>query len=118
MPIYIYECQDCGQKQEHYARSVSDNLKACQDPDCGGKDLKKCLTTASPHFKGGGWFKDGYSKGPPEPDRGAKEAKIRQEIREGHKARVKEHDAKAASLGLKRVGDFEEVKLYPDKPIE
>lgn len=42
MPIFEYMCGSCGEKFEILVRS-SDQDKSC--PKCGGKDLKKALST-------------------------------------------------------------------------
>lgn len=52
MPIYVYECEACGQVAEQLI------LKRHESPDpcaCGSKQLRKMPTTASPRFVGGGW---------------------------------------------------------------
>ena len=57
MPIYVYECQDCGAEEEHIQRFSDDPLTECSS--CGGR-LQKQMTSAAFHLKGGGWYKDGY----------------------------------------------------------
>lgn len=63
MPIYEYECAQCGKTSEHLQK-VSD-----PDPDvcasCGGKaTLSKVVSRTSFQLKGGGWYADLYSSTP------------------------------------------------------
>ena len=60
MPVYEYECQDCG-KQFEVFQSIKDNpLKNCKF--CEGK-VRRLISQSSFALKGGGWYKDSYSKG-------------------------------------------------------
>jgi len=58
MPIYVYGCQDCGAEEEHIQRFSDPPMTECSS--CGG-GLKKLVTSAAFHLKGGGWYKDGYA---------------------------------------------------------
>ena len=55
MPLYDYDCADCGERFEV--------LRGVHDPApsscllCGGGPLKKAFTTPAIHFKGSGWAK-------------------------------------------------------------
>ena len=62
MPIYVYECQDCGAEEEHIQRFSDPPLTECSA--CGGR-LHKQVTSAAFHLKGGGWYKDGYASNKP-----------------------------------------------------
>jgi putative FmdB family regulatory protein len=60
MPVYEYECQDCD-KQFEVFQSIKDNpLKNCKF--CEGK-VRRLISQSSFALKGGGWYKDNYSKG-------------------------------------------------------
>jgi putative FmdB family regulatory protein len=60
MPIYVYECGSCHEREEHM-QSMSDPPKeTCAK--CGGK-LERVITASAFHLKGGGWYKDGYGSG-------------------------------------------------------
>ncbi len=49
MPFYEYRCEDCGEVFEHFARSMSEELKACKI--CGRGRVKKLFSTFG--FKSG-----------------------------------------------------------------
>ena len=61
MPIYEYECEKCGARAE-YLQSMSEPPKdTCEK--CGGK-LTRVISSSGFILKGGGWYKDLYSKPP------------------------------------------------------
>ena len=61
MPIYEYECEKCGAHAE-YLQSMSEAPNdTCEK--CGGK-LTKVISPSGFILKGGGWYKDLYSKPP------------------------------------------------------
>ena len=62
MPIYVYECQSCHATEEHMQRMSDPPMTECQA--CGG-ELRKQITPAAFHLKGGGWYKDGYASSKP-----------------------------------------------------
>ncbi len=62
MPLYAYECQDCGEQSEVIQKFSDKPLTKCES--CGGK-LRKLLSAPSFHLKGGGWYADGYGSGKP-----------------------------------------------------
>lgn len=71
MPIYEYECSECGLAQEHI-HGVEDPIPSCGDADtlfqakgdgqpCGAKALERQITAASFRFERGvGW--DGWER--------------------------------------------------------
>lgn len=59
MPIYVYECSKCGAEVEEIQK-LSDPPLERHEP-CGGK-LSKKMGKSSFALKGGGWYRDGYSK--------------------------------------------------------
>jgi putative FmdB family regulatory protein len=62
MPIYEYECVDCGKQFEAFQRISDKPLKSCQF--CQGH-VHRLISRSSFSLKGGGWYQDGYSKSPP-----------------------------------------------------
>lgn len=64
MPIYEYECGECG-KFELIQKFSDEPIKEC--PRCKdiGKQtvVRKVLSLSSFHLKGGGWYKTDYSSG-------------------------------------------------------
>ena len=58
MPVYVYECEKCGERFE-YSHSMNDPPRSvCEN--CAGK-LLRVIAPTSFHLKGGGWYKDLYS---------------------------------------------------------
>ena len=64
MPIYEYQCQDCGEEIE-VLQKISDP-PAVNCPACGKPSLRKKVSAAAFRLKGGGWYKDLYSSTKPE----------------------------------------------------
>jgi len=60
MPIYEYECVDCGNLIEVIQKVNARAPGRCEK--CSGK-LKKKISRTSFHLKGGGWYSDGYGDG-------------------------------------------------------
>jgi len=58
MPLYEYKCKQCNKHTEHIQKFSDAEITVC--PHCGGK-LERVISAAAISFKGGGWFKDGYS---------------------------------------------------------
>ncbi|MCZ6893814.1 MAG: zinc ribbon domain-containing protein [Gammaproteobacteria bacterium] len=81
MPIYEYQCQECGHKLEVMQRITEDLLKTC--PSCSKDGLKKLMSKVAFQLKGTGWYETDFKdKGKPpakkegEADKeGAKESK-------------------------------------------
>jgi putative FmdB family regulatory protein len=68
MPLYEYECTQCGKHTEKIQKFSDAEITAC--PHCGGK-LERVITAPSVQFKGGGWFSDGYASAKPSADGGS-----------------------------------------------
>lgn len=60
MPIYEYECKDCGHVLEAWQNASDPPLDTC--PSCSGC-LQKIISMSAFHLKGGGWYADGYGNG-------------------------------------------------------
>ena len=61
MPIYEYQCTECGYQTE-VLQKISDNpLKDC--PECGKPTMKKMVTAAAFRLKGGGWYETDFKSG-------------------------------------------------------
>lgn len=58
MPIYEYQCRECGEVSEEIQKFSDPPLETCNT--CGGK-LERCMGAPAIHFKGGGWANDGYA---------------------------------------------------------
>jgi putative FmdB family regulatory protein len=58
MPIYEYQCLDCGKKMEQLQKLNDPPLTVC--PTCSGK-LKKLISSPAFQFKGSGWYVTDYA---------------------------------------------------------
>jgi putative FmdB family regulatory protein len=58
MPIYEYECTQCGQIEEALQKFSDKPLKKCRH--CSGK-LLKLVSQSSFHLKGSGWYVTDYA---------------------------------------------------------
>jgi putative FmdB family regulatory protein len=76
MPIYEYQCSECGQKKEALQKLSDAPLKDC--PACGKPTLTKLISAAGFQLKGSGWyvtdFKGGKSTKPDSEKSGGKAA--------------------------------------------
>lgn len=55
MPIYEYQCANCGQKIEVIQKMSDEPLTHCEA--CGQDSLKKLISATHFQLKGGGWYK-------------------------------------------------------------
>mgnify|MGYP003572752569 FL=1 len=58
MPIYEYECTECGEVEEAVQKMTDPPLTRCKK--CSG-ELHKLISHSSFQLKGGGWYSDAYS---------------------------------------------------------
>jgi len=58
MPIYEYECAQCGQIEEAIQRFSDEPLVACKS--CSGK-VNKLISQSTFHLKGSGWYVTDYA---------------------------------------------------------
>ncbi|HIC85584.1 MAG TPA: zinc ribbon domain-containing protein [Desulfobacterales bacterium] len=75
MPIYEYECSDCGVISEAWQKITDSPLERCEH--CGGR-LKRLISQNTFHLKGTGWYVTDYAaKSPgsskPQKDKGTKD---------------------------------------------
>jgi putative FmdB family regulatory protein len=61
MPLYEYQCAECGQVEEAIQKFSDAPLTTCRH--CSGK-LNKLISHSSFHLKGTGWYVTDYSKKP------------------------------------------------------
>jgi putative FmdB family regulatory protein len=91
MPIYEYECADCGKKFEIFQKISEEPLKDCND--CGGR-LHRLISMCSFQLKGTGWYVTDYKS----PASAAKGNGAKQEgDKHGEKADKAEKTEKAES---------------------
>jgi putative FmdB family regulatory protein len=59
MPIYEYQCQSCGRRNEVMQRLSDPPLATCEE--CGGA-LRKLISAPAFQFKGSGWYVTDYAR--------------------------------------------------------
>lgn len=58
MPIYEYECEECGRIEEALQKFSDEPLTTCRH--CSGS-LHKLISQSAFHLKGGGWYVTDYA---------------------------------------------------------
>jgi len=58
VPIYEYECPDCGHHFEAMQRMSEDPIRDC--PNCGEQHVRRILFAPAIHFKGSGFHNTDY----------------------------------------------------------
>lgn len=61
MPLYEYECEDCGHRFERIQKFSDELVSIC--PSCGGK-VRKLVSSPAIQFKGTGWYITDYARKP------------------------------------------------------
>lgn len=87
MPLYEYQCQECGETHEVIQRVSDPAYTIC--PACGGA-LKKLISSPAIQFKGSGFYITDYGKGNSAPARGAAAAKATESASSSSKPDSKE----------------------------
>lgn len=62
MPIYEYECGECGEQSEFIQKFKSAPKRKC--PKCGRMKLKKLISAGSFQLKGTGWYVTDFKNKP------------------------------------------------------
>lgn len=61
MPIFTYECQECGNVFDIFFKTNNINNKEEHCAECDSYDVIKYIGRSSFILKGSGWARDGYS---------------------------------------------------------
>ena len=61
MPLYEYQCQDCGHELEMLQKFSDDPKTFC--PECQKETLKKKVSAAGFRLSGGGWYETDFKSG-------------------------------------------------------
>lgn len=61
MPIYEYECRDCGHRFEALQKISAAPLTDC--PSCGKESVYKLVSASAFRLKGGGWYETDFKTG-------------------------------------------------------
>jgi putative FmdB family regulatory protein len=72
MPLYEYECTQCGCRSEVFQKVTDPPLRKCKK--CGGA-LRKLISAPAIQFKGSGWYITDYAKKSGPQDEGKKKEK-------------------------------------------
>lgn len=60
MPVYEYQCKDCGKVFEKFQKITEQPLKECRM--CKGT-VERLISNCSFHLKGSGWYVTDYKRG-------------------------------------------------------
>jgi putative FmdB family regulatory protein len=96
MPIYEYQCTECGYQTEVLQKISDEPLKDC--PECGKPAMKKMVTAAAFRLKGGGWYETDFKSGKKKNVHDSGEAK-KSDGKPADKAAAKSPDKPAAGAG-------------------
>ncbi len=61
MPIYEYQCNQCGHELESLQKISDPPLTDC--PECGEASLQKKISAAGFRLKGSGWYETDFKSG-------------------------------------------------------
>ena len=61
MPIYEYQCKECGHRLEAMQKMNDAPLEDC--PECGASALGKLMSASAFRLKGGGWYETDFKGG-------------------------------------------------------
>ena len=61
MPIYEYQCEECGHKLEKLRKMSDEPFKDC--PACEKPTLNKLVSAAAFRLKGSGWYETDFKTG-------------------------------------------------------
>ena len=93
MPVYEYQCSECGRVEETFQKISDPPLESCSQ--CKGR-LKKLISQSAFHLKGSGWYVTDYGgskSGASQPD----DAKKTDDSKTKKTVSSKESCSKAAS---------------------
>ena len=62
MPLYDFGCEECGHTEELLLSSSGSSEIVLTCPKCGQETMRRQVGLSSFQLKGGGWYKDGYTK--------------------------------------------------------
>ena len=64
MPLYDFKCEKCDYIEEVLTSSAGSSEIILTCPECEKETMKRQVGLSSFQLKGGGWYKDGYTKKP------------------------------------------------------
>ena len=103
MPIYEYQCQECGERCEKLEKVSAEPATEC--PSCKKSALKRQISAAAFHLKGTGWYVTDFRDKDKKPaDDSKKETKVEPKKTSSTDTPVKT-DAKKPAKEAKKNGD-------------
>jgi len=73
MPLYEYECDNCGNRFEQIQKFSDPLVETCTK--CGGGPVHKLMSSPAIQFKGSGWYITDYAKKREDTKAGSTDAK-------------------------------------------
>ena len=109
MPLYEYECDDCGHRFELIRKFSDQPLSVC--PACGGR-VRKLISSPAIQFKGTGWYVTDYARKPSGAQPGSESG------RSSEDGKTDKTDSKdtAAPAGDSKTADSGRSKPSPPSP--
>lgn len=104
MPIYEYECKNCGMTLEELQSFSDPPLKKC--PSCKKNKLEKLISLSSFQLTGTGWYATDYANGPGIPGR----------IKDEQNAATEENATESASTDSKSESTATVAETGPSSP--
>ena len=93
MPIYEYQCTECGFQKEILQKISDEPLKVCEE--CGEESMKKMVSAAAFRLKGGGWYETDFKSGDKKNVAGSGDRKAPGDAGAKKSADTKKSDSKA-----------------------
>ena len=96
MPIYEYQCAECGFQEEYLQKVSEPPLTVC--PSCGKPKFVKMISAAGFQLKGSGWYATDFKGGAkPAKDKAELKPEAKSESKPESKAGTKAATAPASS---------------------
>ena len=120
MPIYEYQCQQCGHHHEALQKISDPQLRQC--PECGRKSLKRLMSAVRFRLAGSGWYETDF-KSDKEAKRNLHEKADKDEAKadgsggsEGESKAERQGSGQAGSEGRFREGRFRKGRFCEGDP--
>jgi putative FmdB family regulatory protein len=95
MPLYTYECTNCGVVFERQQKFTDAPVKRC--PECNKSAIKKIIQPAGIIFKGSGWYKTDSRSSSTSTSTPSKKSPAKSESKGESKTEAKPADSGSAS---------------------
>ena len=96
MPLYEYECEDCGLRFERIQKFSDALVSTC--PSCSGK-VRKLVSSPAIQFKGTGWYVTDYARKPSKDQEASGSEASSDKDKDGSKKTSESKDAKESGSG-------------------